>query len=270
MTNPAYTNVAFVVFDPVNLGVPIEGVREEANPANGVRASADADLYVSTDPTLTNLNPAAVNAAYQSVSRTGTQKVLLSNQPAGQVYYIGVKAEDQEGAQFGFVGVALTNSFGQVDSNGNVVLTLITQLPVAIPPGTPAAPGSVTVLALTTANVQARKVVVEDTITHQEFGDLVGVFGHGAKTAVLNNHSFFMPIPTTRPRRSCMTTPGRRGHLYPESGGSARSLNPLTTPLPRTSDGPGSLQTSFGRQCVGRHLDVLDGERQFAQRHRHH
>ena len=46
-------------------------------------------------------------------------------------------------------------------------------------------------IAVTTSQAQARKVVVEDTITHQEFGDLVGVINHNTTSVVLNNHSFF-------------------------------------------------------------------------------
>ena len=90
------------------------------------------DLYVGQDPTLTNLNPAAIFNASKSVSRTGTQKVLLTNSSPGQVYYIGVKAEDQQGGQYGFVGtVSLTNSFNQTDTNGNTILTVLTPLPTA-------------------------------------------------------------------------------------------------------------------------------------------
>jgi subtilisin-like proprotein convertase family protein len=246
LTNAAYTNVAFVTYDPPNLGVPRMGTLQEANPANGVRTEADIDLYVSTSPDLTNLTPATVNAAFQSLSRTGTEKVLLTNQPAGQVYYAAVKSEDQEGAQFAFVAVALTNSFGQFDSNGNVTLTIITPaLPTPTPLGTAAHPGSVTVLALTTADVQARKVVVEDTIQHQEFGDLVGAISHDQKTVVLNNHSFFV-----NPNDQTET------FLYDDSGETDdpfllqapfNSAIPLPlAPAPRHSDGPGSLTTFTG------------------------
>ena len=244
LTNAAFTNVAFVTYDPPNLGVPRMGTREEANPANGVRTEADIDLYVSTNPDITNLTPAVINAAFQSVTRTGTEKVLLTNQPQGQVYYAAVKSEDQQGAQFAFVAVALTNSFGQLDSNGNVTLTIIAPaLPTSIPTGTAAHPGSVTVLALTTVDLQARKVVVEDTIQHQEFGDLVGEVSHTRKSVVLNNHSFFVnPADPTE------------SFLYDDSGevGDPFLLDPpfSTTvpqpiaPSPRHTDGPGIL-TSF-------------------------
>ncbi len=248
LTNAAFTNVAFVTYDPVNLGVPRMGTREEADPANGVRTEADIDLYVSTDPTLTNLLPATVAAAFKSQTRTGTEKVLLSNQPQGQVYYVGVKSEDQQGAQYALVGVALTNSFGQVDSNGNVTLTIIAPaLPTPIPTGTPPHPGSVTVLALTTVDLQARKVVVADTIAHQQFGDLVGVIGHGTKTVVLNNHSFFVN-PSATQETFLYDDTGEiddpfifTGSVY-EPPFNAMSPSPNTFG-PRHTDGPGSLTT---------------------------
>jgi len=47
--------------------------------------------------------------------------VLFTNSTANQVYYIGVKSEDQEGAQFGFVAVATDQPFGQRDPDGNVI-----------------------------------------------------------------------------------------------------------------------------------------------------
>jgi subtilisin-like proprotein convertase family protein len=251
----AFTNVAFVTYDPANLGVPRMGTREEADPANGVRTEADIDLYVSQDPTLTNLNPAAVNAALKSVTRTGTEKVLITNSSPGQTYYVGVKSEDQQGAQYALVGVALTNSFGQVDSNGNVILTIIAPaLPASIPTGTPAHPGSVTMLALTTVDLQARKVVVADTVQHQQFGDLVGAIGHGTKVVVLNNHSFFAnPNDTTETfvyddtgevDDQYVFNPAKGGYQPPFSEMSVAGVPPFNTPLgPRHTDGPGSLTT---------------------------
>ena len=247
LTNAAYTNVAFVTFDPPELGVPRMGTREEANPATGVRPEADIDLFVSQDPTLTNLNPAAVNASFQSVSRTGTEKVLLSNQNAtSNIYYVGVKSEDQEGAQYGFVAVALTNSFDQQDSNGNVTLTIIAPvLPTSIPTGTATDPGSVTVLALTTANVKARKVVVEDTIQHQEFGDLVGAITHVSKTVVLNNHSFFVN-PNDTNETFLYDDTGEVADPYLTQPPFSLASPAPNTIAPRHSDGPGTLESFSG------------------------
>ena len=242
----AFTNVAFVTFDPANLGVPRMGTREEANPANGVRTEADIDLYVSTNPDLTNLTPVAINAAFKSLTRTGTEKVLLTNSAPGQTYYVGVKSEDQQGAQYALVGVALTNSFGQLDSIGNVTLTILAPaLPTSIPTGSPAHPGSVTVLALTTVDLQARKVVVEDTIQHQEFGDLVGAVSHAEKSVVLNNHSFFSN-PADQTETLLYDDSGEVGDLFLLGPPFSLAVPQPIAPAPRHSDGPGTLSSFTG------------------------
>ena len=237
-TNANFTNVAFVTFLPPNLGLPRGGTLNEVAPpdTNATRvAGADIDLYVSGNPGLTNLNPIVIANAFKSLTRTGTEMVLFTNSTANQVYYVGVKSEDQEGAEFGFVAVATDQPFGQKDPNGNIILTVISPpLPAAIPPGSPALPGVVSVLALTTETAQARKVVVTDSITHQEFGDLIGTFSHNQKFAVLDNHSFFD------------TGTGTETFTYDDSG----EKDPLF-PGSRHSDGPGSLQSFIGDPASG-------------------
>ncbi len=49
--------------------------------------------------------------------RTGTEQVVLSNAVQNQVYYIGVKAEDQMAAEFSFFGVFSLLPFGDEDGN---------------------------------------------------------------------------------------------------------------------------------------------------------
>ena len=51
-----YTNAAFLTFQPANLSLPRLGVNQ-TNLDNATRTEADIDLYVSTDPALTNLDP---------------------------------------------------------------------------------------------------------------------------------------------------------------------------------------------------------------------
>ena len=58
-----YSNVAFLTFLPANLSLPRLGVNQ-TNPANATRPEADLDLYVSTDPGLTNLSPDALAAGF--------------------------------------------------------------------------------------------------------------------------------------------------------------------------------------------------------------
>src|SRR6185295_11281597 len=104
-TNNTFTNVAFITFLPPDLSIPRIGTRE-TDLDNATRIEADIDLYVSTDPSLTNLNPTAIAAAFQSRSRGGTETIVFSNAPPNQVYYVGVKSEDQMGAEYGFLGVS--------------------------------------------------------------------------------------------------------------------------------------------------------------------
>ena len=54
------TNAAFVTFSPETLSIPREGVFAGSQ-ANATRPEADIDLFVTTDPTLTNLNPVVLS-----------------------------------------------------------------------------------------------------------------------------------------------------------------------------------------------------------------
>ncbi len=130
-------------------------------------------------------------AADKSLTRTGTEKVLYTNSTGGEVYYIGVKSEDQEGAEYGFAGVATDIPFRQ-RTNGNIIVTfLFPPFPVAIPDGSPSDPGHVAIIGLTTEQGAVRRAVVTNWVSHQEFGDVLGTVTHGQKFAVLNNHSLF-------------------------------------------------------------------------------
>jgi subtilisin-like proprotein convertase family protein len=233
-SNATFTNVAFVTFLPPEIGVPRIGTQQADNPPNATREEGDLDLYVSADPNLTNLVPSVVAAADKSVGRTGTEKIIYTNSAPGQVYYVGVKSEDQEGVEYDLVGVATDHPFNQRDGNGNVVLTVLTPpLPVAIPDGSPALPGHVEILALTTLPDRIRKVVVQDSITHQNFGDLIGTLTHGQKAAVLNNHSFFDNGQTSE------------AFTYDDSG-----ENDTQFPISRHTDGPGNLRNFVGDPAV--------------------
>ncbi|MGZ5508747.1 MAG: S8 family serine peptidase, partial [Limisphaerales bacterium] len=114
------TNVGFVTFLPPNLSQS----RLQEPPGVAPRGSdgADIDLYVSTDPRLLDLNPDAIYAADKSTLRGGTEFVTYTNSTQGQVYYIGVKAEDQQAAEFGFFGLATDQPFDSTDPNGQLQL----------------------------------------------------------------------------------------------------------------------------------------------------
>ncbi len=170
LTNNTFTNVAFITFLPPELAVPRMGAFSEVAPPDidATRfAGADIDLYVSTNSSLTNLNPLAIATAQKSVNQGGNEVVTFTNSTPGQVYYLGVKSEDQQGGQFDIMGFASNLPFSQTDSNGNVVVTMHT-LPAVIPGGTPANPGNAFLVGVVTQPAQIRKVVVTDTVSATE------------------------------------------------------------------------------------------------------
>ncbi len=226
--NTTATNVMFATFYPPNLSIPRN-------------TDADIDLYASTDPGLTNLNPASVLAARKSVGRGGNEFLYYSNSFANEVYYIGVKSEDQQAADFGFYAVAQTAPFSSVGQNGDVTY-YGSPVPVAIPDGSFDFPGQVTVLVAFESANQVRKVMVTNGVAHQNPGDLAGTLMHPPSEAsdFLNNHSGSFPgftnayddmveapaIPTTLPFTSYYV--------------------PVVS-----SDGPGSLQNFIGQPAAG-------------------
>src|SRR4029077_16559844 len=97
----AFTNAVFLTFLPATIALPRGGVTETNGPTNATRLEADIDLYVSRDHGLTNLDPAVLAGAEMSLSRGGTETIVYSNATPG-MYYIGVKSESQEAAEYGF------------------------------------------------------------------------------------------------------------------------------------------------------------------------
>jgi subtilisin-like proprotein convertase family protein len=184
-TNNA-TNVAFATFLPPNLATQIEPR------TNG----ADLDLYVSTDSGLTNLGPrvfALMTSDDMSVGRGGTETVIYSNSQPGEVYYIGVKSEDQQAGDFGFYAVAQQAPFGLQNPNGSITY-YGSALPVDIPDsefGQP--PARVFAIAShESLSRSIRKLTVTMEIDHGNPGDLYGLFELGSEQTeqvVLNNYS---------------------------------------------------------------------------------
>jgi len=232
-----FTNAAFITFLPPTLALPPLGVREE-DLDNATRLEADIDLYVTTNPGLTNLDPAAVAGADKSRLRGGTEVIVYSNAVAGGVYYVGVKAEDQMAAEYGFLGVFSLFPFTDND-NGNLVLRGF-PVPAAVPDGSPDDPGNVQVFAIATWPVTVRRVIVTNWLTHQRFGDLVGNLSHGRRFAVLNNHS----VPPGSP------PPVSYRFVYEDNGEG-------DIPDAQRSDGPGSLRDFVGEEGVGLWLLTL-------------
>ena len=194
----------------------------------------DIDLYVSLDPGLTNLNPAALGAALKSTSRGGSELIAITNAPlTNEVYYIGVKSEDQQGAEYGLVGVSTDQPFTHLGADGRArVLTIPLRQP--IPDGRPNKPGVGLYLGISTLPGTVRGATVVMTATHQNFPDLLGNLSHNRRFAVLNNHSPLRGL--TAGTNIVVTYDDTQGGNYPGS-------------VP--SDGPGSMVRFMGESGSG-------------------
>jgi subtilisin family serine protease/subtilisin-like proprotein convertase family protein len=223
-----FTNAAFLTFLPPTLSIPRMGVREFS--IDNATRESDVDIFVSRDFNLTNLTADAVSNADKSLGRGGSETLVYSNAAPG-IYYIGVKSESQEAAQYGFFGVFSELPFDSEDQFGNRTLRGI-NVPAVIPDGNPQVPGVVQIFAINTRpDMKVRRVVVTNILTHELMGDLIGTLTHSAdrRFAVLNNHS------TNR-------TVFNQLFVYDDSGEGS-------TPGAQHSDGPGSLNTFRGRQA---------------------
>lgn len=180
-----YTNAAILTFLPPTQAIPRMGVTN-TSVANATRPEADIDLYFSPDPGLTNLSPAALNAAQKSLGPGGTETIVISNAVRG-VYYIGVKSEDQQAAQYSIAGVFSELPFSE-NQDGNL---LVRGFPLwtPIPDGTPQNPGGTFIFGIATESIPLHRVIVSNTITHQLMGDLVGTLTHSGAYVTLVNHS---------------------------------------------------------------------------------
>jgi subtilisin-like proprotein convertase family protein len=249
VTNSAYdpllnrtpTNAAFITFASDTLSIPRMGTLANST-ANATRSAGDIDLYVSTDPSLTNLNPvvisnclagtvtATANSYGASLSQGGTEFVYFKNSAPGQIYYVGVKSEDRMAAEYGFIPLFTSTPFGGLDANGNQIVNGLL-LPQDIPDGDNAHPGVATVFALATLPMTVESVTVTNLNEHENYGDLFGALTFGDKYVVLNNHAGLHNTFNAAPR------------VYNDSrNGVAGTTN---------TDGPGSLQDFQGASALG-------------------
>ncbi len=231
-----YTNAAFITFQSSTLSVPRMGVFA-ADAANATRPQADIDLYVSTDPSLTNLNPVVISnclsgaaGSRSSLTQGGTEYAFYTNSAPGDVYYIGVKSEDHMAAEYAFLPVFTSTPFSLLDKNGNQIVNGLL-LPVNIPDGNNAHPGVTNIFALAIYPMDIGKVTVTNLNEHQNFGDLVGSLTFGAKSVVLNTHD------------GLGNTYGTFPLVYDDS------RNPMLGT--RHSDGPGNLADYRGQSALG-------------------
>ena len=247
--NNSYTNAAFLTFLPANLAVTRMGVFEPSADL-ATRPEADIDLYVAppTIPNnfaLTNLDPVVVAAATKSLLRGGTETIVYSNATSG-IYYLGVKSEDQQAAEFALMGVFSELPFGSSDSNGVHLVGIPLFQP--IPDGSPQMPGVALIVAPNVDSLKVRRVIVTNVVTHELMSDLFGNLNHGALNAVLNNHTCVIDPDTT----GCQTL---TSYIYDDSSEHNVGSDPtLINPRVQHTDGPGSLNDFAGKEGLGQWL----------------
>lgn len=218
----AGVNVAFITSAPQNVGLPRN-------------LEPDIDLYVSKDPSMTNLNPTAIANAWKSTTRLGTEQIVFApdiyvrdsngnitfttnddgtiitntvtlydpnhtdqggvivgqvkppDEANPDVFYIGVKSEDQQAGEFNLIAISTQAPFEE-DRNGVRVIHML-PAPAAIPDGTPNLPQGARYFGVPLRGGRILNASTYIAIQHEELGDLVGVVGHVATYATLNNHS---------------------------------------------------------------------------------
>jgi subtilisin-like proprotein convertase family protein len=231
-----FTNVSFVTFMPPEQAVPRMGVTNVDDPINATRVEADVDMYVSTDPGLTNLSPTSLQGAFKSLSRGGTEVIVRDDAAPGSVYYVGIKSEDHQAGEYSFLGVFSLLPPTSSDEKGNVYLRGV-PVPAAIPPGIPPRPQAAMVLGIDVKSIQVRRVIVTNTFTHSLPGSLLGNLSHNTKFVVLNNHTCAQD-----PAGNCYTN--RHDYIYEDNGEHNVTGS-------RPSDGPGNLKDFIGEEGLG-------------------
>lgn len=261
-TNANFTNVAFITFMPPNLSQS----RLIEDPGVGARGTgeADIDLYVSTNAALLDLDPPTMDNASKSLQRGGTEFVTFTNSSLqgtnGQVYYIGVKSEDQQAAEFGFFGFATDKPFGALNDNGQLEINF-TPAPIVIPDGFPGLPSHPPALAFGVVipsdprATTIRRTVLSHNITHELLGDLYGTLTlNGHTTVTLNNHNNGSLFGATN--FIFTYDDNDEGDVtilnkYPGHFETAASGTQSFEPEWMHTDGPGTLQDFAGKKALG-------------------
>jgi subtilisin-like proprotein convertase family protein len=232
VNDPAFTNVVILTFLPPNLSLPRN--RE-----------ADIDMFVAGSgrvpnaSNLTNRDDNVINASLRSVGRGGTEFVYLNNAQAGEVFYIGIKSEDQQAANFSIYAESRNGPFSSRDGDGNIIVNAIG--PVEIPDGTPDNPGGTNMLLFVVdprdLQTVIQRVYVTNSIYHEEAGDLIGILSQpgGTNAVTLNNHRTWNEFET--PQGFVIYDDSEQGDLD------------SFVPTPIAPDGPGRLRDFVGEQA---------------------
>ncbi len=169
------TNVAFITFRPPNISVPRSSLE------------ADIDLYVSKDPGLLTLNANAVAGARKSIKRGGTESIVYTDAQLGEIFYVGVKSEDQQGGEYGLVVISSNDPFEENQGGSRVLRGFPAR--AVIPDGVANLPGAVQIFAVGISPQPIYNVIATNLLTHQDLGDLIGILSHDSKSVALNNHN---------------------------------------------------------------------------------
>ncbi|MCW5556843.1 MAG: S8 family serine peptidase [Verrucomicrobiae bacterium] len=204
-----FTNGSNVVF----LTFPVGSL------SRGRTNGPDVDLYVSRDPRLLDLNPDAVAAADKSTTREGSELLYYLNQPVSDdnVFYIGVKSEDHQAGEYGFVGLSTDEPLIQFDTFGNPQPFTI-PLGRAIPDGTPANPGIQTYLAVSVLPQPMRGIRVSITKSHENFPDLLSQLSLNRANAVVHNHTLLNGLQGGTNQLVTYDDTGAGGNSVPSDG----------------------------------------------------
>ena len=242
-----FTNAAFFTSLSQTLSAGQVSTVSSAAPftTNATRAQADIDLYVSLDSSLTNLDPSAIAAADKSLGRGGNELLSYSNAVSGP-YYIGVKSESQEAADYAFGWVFSDTPLTQFDAQNNELLRGFPG-PAPIPGGTSSRPGAASVFGLATGPITIRRVIVTNGLSASALGDLQGTLAHENGSVVLNNYSTNGPVTSqlfvyddshegNTPGSQLPDGPGTLSQFATQPGFGPWRLNVLDTNQPATNE----------------------------------
>lgn len=223
--------VAFATFLPPNLS-------SEARLNN-----ADIDLYVSTNSAITNLDALVIDEAVQqgwaSRKQGGSELFYITNSVENQVFYVGIKSEDQKASEYNFVGISSDQPFDEND-NGNRIVRFHPGA-VWVPDGSPDEPGGIYLFAIVTDPIVIDNLVITNLYQVQNSGDLYISLTHAGsslsdETVALHNHSFLTDINDPALSNQVQI-------VYDDS-------EQLSTHRQKT-DGPGSLRNFMGEDGTG-------------------
>lgn len=241
---PNVTNVSTnVVALPLTNGGPFVSFATFLPPnlARSRNTEADVDMFVArtggTAPVpsasgLTNLDPAVLfhPNLLRSVRRGGNELISLTNSALNEVFYIGVKSEDQQGGTYGFFGAAAVAPFSTNSTNGGVIITLFPAMD--IPDGTPESPGGAVLYGICTTNITIASISNYLSYLHENIGDLVGTLTFNGISITLNNHSI---SPTA---------------AFPPPAGLVTN-NFISDDFLNPPDGPGDVTDLIGQDAIG-------------------